>query len=167
MALYAQRRDSAGAIVNHARQLNHIRTSRPLRGSTPTPCFQWYGAVNLELAFLPVKVRIDPVGDGDLPEHKAIVAVDAFQFHDVDTVWNWQSSGTPGIPAAGYFFEGHVISGGDGNRVVFDGQGGRPEPFIIENGDYEGQWIRPEIQEEPPFTVIGITLAFEVRSIPV
>ena len=73
--------------------------------------------------------------DGDYPEYKQIVAVDGRTAAGEVTV-SWQHN-------TGYFHTGHTIVSGN-SRVVL------PTPFIIENDvTLIGQFIRPEIEEEP------------------
>lgn len=160
MADYARPGDVARGHRSLQEQMRRIKTRRPLRGHVPSPTWQMYGGVTLGTVFLPALITIDPVSEGDYPEHKQIVAVDGYSTGGGDVEISWQDN-------TGYFYEGHIILGGSGsNRVVL------PEPYIIENWpgtgfDYGGQWIRPSVQAEPAFPVSEIALVAIVEVVPV
>lgn len=154
MADYARKGDQARWMSSQSRQTRRLRTARPRRGHVAGPTFIAQGQITMDTFFPPKLVTIDPVSEGDYPEHKQIVAVDG-----------WLSVGGPVMVSwsynEGYFYEEHEISGGS-NRIVL------PEPFLIENGDtFGGEWIRPVIAEEPAFDCFHIALTPIIETVPV
>lgn len=156
MTLYARDDDGARNQWRLQRNLNRQRTRRPLRGHVPSPTWVIEGAITLSRFIPPAHITIDPVSHGDLPEHKQIVAVDGWSHSGGDVLISWQHN-------TGYFLENHLIVGGEGsNRVVL------PDPYIIEyEGGFGGEWIRPEIQEEPEVPSLHLSLVVIVEAVPV
>ncbi len=164
MADYARRGDQAQWMANQARQTARMRTARPRRGAMPALSWAMEGPITLDRFFLPTMNTIDPLGDGVYPEHKQIVAVDGWLHSGGNVLISWQANDS-------YFYEEHLIvvgESGQGNRIWFDGQDGRPTPFIIENGDvFSGEFPRPEIQEEPAFPALHLACFALYETVPI
>lgn len=134
MAMYAQKGDAARLIHNHSLQLNGLRIQRPRNSHVKTLNFEKEGPITFERFFSPALVTIDPLDSGQVVEHKRIIAV-AGWLNEGEVIISYQHN-------SGYFFENHVITGGFNYQEL-------EEPFIIGNGLYKGEYLRPEIQEEP------------------
>ena len=158
MADHYRRGDQARSSRTQAERMRRVLTGRPRDTNVPSLGWHVYGAVTLEWVFIPQPVALD-AGENGEPEHKQVVAIDGWLSTSTVTL-NWQHN-------TGYFYEGHTISGGSGNRIVFDGQSGRPDPFIIENGDYGGEWLRPEVAEEPESPAFYLCAAVFIETVPV
>lgn len=158
MADYARPGDHARNARSMAEQMRRQRTGRPRRGHVPSPTWVMEGQITMDRFFPPALITLDPVSEGDYPEYKRIVAVDGWLSIGSCTI-NWRANDN-------YFYEGHAIEGGT-KRVVLDGQGGRPEPYIIENGDFGGEFIAPEIAEEPPFDAFHLSCIIIVEVVPI
>jgi hypothetical protein len=155
---YFARSDAVRAERARREAMRRVTTTRPRRAHHKTIGFVDRGQITLATFFVPQKVTIDPA-ERDHPEHKAIVAIDGWLSTGVVTV-SWQHN-------TGYFYEGHVISGGS-NPIVFDGLEGRPTPWLIENGEtFHGEFLRPEVQEEPESDAFSIGLYITIDNIPV
>lgn len=138
--------------------MRRVTTTRPKRAHVKTLSFVKGGQITLATFFVPAKVTIDPV-EHDHPEHKQVVAIDGWLSSGEVTI-SWQHN-------TGYFYEDHVIAGGT-NLIVFDGLGGRPDPFLIESDDiYHGEFLRPEVQEEPALASFEIGLYVTIETVPV
>ncbi len=154
MADYARRGDQAQWMRNQAEQMRRMRTARQRRAHVKTLTFREPGEITFVTFFEPCEIAINPAGSRDYPEHKQIVAINGWGNTGEVTV-NWQHN-------TGYFYEGHVVSGGTGNRIIL------PEPFLIEEDpDFGGEWIRPEIAEEPAFTAANFSFSFTVETVPI
>lgn len=159
MADYYRQGDQARSARSQAESIRRLRTRRPRDTNVPSLGWHLYGQVTLDWVFIPQPVALD-AGLNGAPEHKQIVAIDGWLSASEVTL-DWEHN-------SGYFYEGHVISGGSGNRIVFDGQSGRPDPFIIENGDvYGGEWLRPVVAEEPAFPAFLLCAAVFIETVPV
>lgn len=154
---YIAQRDPVRAERARREAMRRIQSRRPLNAHVKTLSFVRGGQITLATFFVPAKVTMDP-GGHNLPEWKAIVAVDGWLSIGEVTV-SWQHN-------TGYFYEDHVISGGS-NPVVFDGVAGRPHPYIIEVDDiFHGEFLRPEVQEEPEVDSFEIGLYITLDTIP-
>lgn len=135
MADYA-RRDYLRDQRRRAESNRRLRSRRRLRGGAPALAFAYEGRITLERAFLPQLVTIDPNGDGDYPEYKRIIGVDA-ELLEGSVEISWLSD------SAGYFYENHVITPAVSNRQML------AEPFVIDSALEFGERIRIVLLEEP------------------
>lgn len=156
---YLPRNDAVRAERARREVMRRVTSARPRRAHVKTLTFREPGEITLATFFEPAEIAINPRGDDNRQEYKRIVAVNGWGSSG-EVLISWQYN-------TGYFFENHMVSGNVGNRVVFDGLGGRPEPFIIEESElYGGEWIRPEVQEEPVFPASNFSFSFTVETIP-
>lgn len=161
MAPYA-RRDAARAAREREAKLHRVRIARPKRGGVPALGFAMYGQITLATTFVKQVLAIDPLGESYLPEHKQIVGVDGWlSVGEVTVSWTWND---------GIFYPDHVITAGEegaSNRIMFDGRSGRPTPFIVEiEALLQGEWIRPEVSEEPGSMSFDINCVPLIESVP-
>lgn len=163
MASNPQRGDLARMQRNQLERMRLVWTSRPKDTNVPSLGWHCYGQVTLAWEFLPQPIGLD-AGENDEPEHKQIVAIDGYlKTEGVDVVVDWAHN-------TGTFYNGHVITAGEqgaANRTVFDGLSGRPEPFIIQNGDRGGEWAKPVIAEEPELPAFLLACVVFVETVPV
>lgn len=132
------------------------KTQRPRRGGAKTFTIHVYGDIDIGTYVLPTKVMLDETDD--YPEHKQIVAVDAVLVTGSLTM-SWSSL------SLGEFYAGHDVTGdGADNFVLFDGLGGRPEPFLIENASRFGEFISIEFSAG---TGADLAASFTVQTTPV
>ncbi len=158
MADYA-RRDALRDQRRRAESNRRLRTRRPVRGHVPSPTWAMEGQVTYERFFLPILVTLDPREEGDYPEYKRIVGVDGWVSNSAVAV-SWAHND-------GYLYENHAISVVGPNRVMFDGLSGRPEPFVIAYGEIGGEFIRPEILEEPAEPTFHLSCIAILETVPV
>lgn len=163
MASNPQRGDDARLQRSQLEQMRRVWTGRPRDTNVPSLGWHCYGQVTLAWTFLPQPVGLD-AGENDEPEHKQVVAIDGYlETEGVDVILDWAHNG-------GTFYNGHtIVAGGQGttNRKVFDGLSGRPDPFIIENGDLGGEWIRPVVAEEPDVPAFLLCAVVFIETVPV
>lgn len=156
MAGYARR-----SAVRQARQQQEaqrrLRTRRPRNWHIASPGWIVYD-IDLSYVFIPHLVTVDPMGQGEYPQHKQIVAVDGYSTGGGDLNLAWQHN-------TGYFVDEHIIVGGSGsNRLYLD------EPFVIHPPDfgvYGGQFIRPEVQSEPTVAIPAVGVYFIVETVAI
>lgn len=149
MADYARRGDQSRDSRRNAESVRRLRTRRPLRGHVPSPTWVVSGTITTDIYLPPALVAIDPHSGGDYPEHKQIIAFDAFLQSGLVTL-NWKSND-------GYIYTGHNVESGT-NRLVLD------EPFLIENGAFGGEWIQPEIDDATG--AANLSCVFIVETVP-
>lgn len=157
MAGYA-RRSAIRSARAQQESIRRLRTRRPRNWHVASPGWSEQN-ITLATVFTPHLVTVDPMGQGDYPQHKQIVAVDGWHNGggDVHLAWEYNT---------GYFLDEHILLGGSGsNRVYLE------EPFIIHPpnfGVFGGQFIRPEVIEEPEFPVPGpIGVYFIVETVAI
>jgi hypothetical protein len=155
---YFARSDAVRAERSRREVMRRVTTTRPKRAHVKTLSFVKSGQITLATFFIPGKVTTDPV-EHDHPEHKQVVAIDGWLSVGEVTI-SWQHN-------LGYFYEDHVISGGS-NPIVFDGREGRPDPFLIERDEvFHGEFLRPEVQEEPAIESYEIGLYVTIETVPI
>lgn len=152
MSKYPLKGDAARLIHSHAVQLNTVRVQRPRNAHVKTLNFEKEGPITLDRFFAPALVTIDPLINGQVVEYKRIIAVAG-----------WLGSGSVTISYlhnSGYFFEGHVITGGFNYQEL-------EEPFVIGNGAVKGEYLAPELQEEPDLPAFNLTCMVIIETSPI
>ncbi len=152
MSRYPVKGDAARLIHSHAVQLNGIRVQRPRNSHVKTLNFEKEGPITMDRFFSPALVTIDPKDSGQVVEYKRIIAVAGWlNVGEIDI--SWETNGS-------YFFENHHISGGLNYQELDD-------PFVISNESTMGQFIRPELLEEPPFPAFNFTGMVIIETSPI
>ncbi len=149
---YPLKGDAARLIHNHAVQLNSLRVQRPRNSHVMTINFEKEGPITFDRFFSPALVTVDPRTTGQVPEHKQVIAV-AGWLNSGEVVMSYQHN-------TGYFFENHVISGGFNYEEL-------EEPFVVQNGFFKGEYVRPELQEEPDIPSYNLVCMVIIECSPI
>lgn len=154
MAGYARKGDTGRDLRRQYEGMRRQQTGRPLRGGSPTLTWGIEGAITTGRDLRWVLITIDPVSQGDYPEHKQIVAVWAMSAFAATLRWEYDDGTTSGILVAS-----QTVTGDGSDKYVL------PDPFIID-AEAQGVWIRPKVLTVPsPFN--GISFAVTTEVVPV
>lgn len=133
MADYARQGNNIRASRSLAEQVRRIRVARPKRGHAPVIGWHLEGDITYDRDFTPQLVRLEE--DDPWQEYKDLIGFDGYLKTGGPITINWRSND-------GYLLLGHQVTtagAGNANRVFLG------DPFIVENGTFNGEFILPEI----------------------
>lgn len=147
---YTDRPDLARSYRSQSEGLRRVRTRRPLNDNVPTPGWHIEGAITVGRQIGPHLLRIYD----DHPEHKELLGFNAWLLSGGPVVIQWTVN-------AGVLLESHTISSGVDNEVLL------PEPYIVENGETGGEFLRPVISSVTGTPTAPLCLFFYARTVPI
>lgn len=137
MADYARRPNAAHDTRTLSESNRRLRTRRPRAGHAPSPAWVMEGEINSDRFFPRAPVRINPSGNEDYPEFKAIVGFEGF-LESGSVVIDWWANYAATYEA---IYEGHTIDASNAvNRVLLD------VSYIVDGAmSGRGVWIQPRL----------------------